>query len=128
MGSVPGSFTACPSLVAPGSLPASTASRRGLGMSLGQSQGAVRKNAGAGGDGRGGSAPILDRVGEAPPGDRMPQPDPSRLAFDDVVIDFVGRRLVRAGSEQPLEPKAFAVLALLAGSPGRVFTRDELLD
>ena len=58
----------------------------------------------------------------------MPQPDPSRLAFDDVVIDFVGRRLVRAGSEQPLEPKAFAVLALLAGSPGRVFTRDELLD
>jgi TolB-like protein/DNA-binding winged helix-turn-helix (wHTH) protein len=58
----------------------------------------------------------------------MPQPDPSHLAFDDVVIDFVGRRLVRAGSEQPLEPKAFAVLALLAGSPGRVFTRDELLD
>ena len=58
----------------------------------------------------------------------MPQPDPSRLAFDDVVIDFVGRRLMRAGDEQPLEPKAFAVLALLAGSPGRVFTRDELLD
>ncbi|HJS34874.1 MAG TPA: winged helix-turn-helix domain-containing protein, partial [Pseudoxanthomonas sp.] len=58
----------------------------------------------------------------------MPQPDPSRLAFDDVVIDFVGRRLMRAGGEQPLEPKAFAVLALLAGSPGRVFTRDELLD
>ncbi|WFC41778.1 winged helix-turn-helix domain-containing protein [Pseudoxanthomonas sp. SE1] len=58
----------------------------------------------------------------------MPQADPSRLAFDDVVIDFVGRRLMRAGDEQPLEPKAFAVLALLAGSPGRVFTRDELLD
>ena len=30
--------------------------------------------------------------------------------------------------EQPLEPKAFAVLALLAGTPGRVFTRDEILD
>jgi len=58
----------------------------------------------------------------------MPQPVPSRLAFDDVVIDFDGRRLLRAGSEQALEPKAFAVLALLAGAPGRAFTRDEILD
>ncbi|MFT3763707.1 MAG: winged helix-turn-helix domain-containing protein [Pseudoxanthomonas sp.] len=58
----------------------------------------------------------------------MPQPAPDRLAFDDLVIDFAGRRLSRAGREQALEPKAFAVLALLAGSPGRVFTRDEILD
>lgn len=58
----------------------------------------------------------------------MQQPVPSSLAFDDVVIDFVGRRLLRAGSEQSLEPKAFAVLALLAGAPGRAFTRDEILD
>ncbi|AKC86938.1 hypothetical protein WQ53_09420 [Pseudoxanthomonas suwonensis] len=58
----------------------------------------------------------------------MPQPAPDRLAFDDLVIDFAGRRLARGGREQALEPKAFAVLALLAGSPGRVFTRDEILD
>ena len=58
----------------------------------------------------------------------MPQPGPDRLAFDDVVIDFTGRRLLRGGSEQTLEPKAFAVLALLARSPGQVFTRDEILD
>ena len=58
----------------------------------------------------------------------MDQPDPTRLAFDDVVIDPVGRRLLRAGVERPLEPKAFAVVALLAASPGRVFTRDEILD
>ncbi|GGD49342.1 winged helix-turn-helix domain-containing protein [Pseudoxanthomonas indica] len=58
----------------------------------------------------------------------MPQPVPSRLAIDDVVIDFAGRRLSRAGREQALEPKAFAVLALLAATPGRAFTREEILD
>ncbi len=53
---------------------------------------------------------------------------PGPLAFDESAIDFAGRRLLRDGIEQPLEPKAFAVLALLAGTPGRVFTRDEILD
>ena len=53
---------------------------------------------------------------------------PAPLAFDDCTIDFAGRRLLRGGIGQPLEPKAFAVLALLAGTPGRVFTRDEILD
>ncbi len=53
---------------------------------------------------------------------------PDKLAFGDVVIDFDGRRLVRGGIERPLEPKAFAVLALLAASPGRALTRDEILD
>lgn len=50
------------------------------------------------------------------------------LAFDDVVVDFAARRLTRGGIEQTLEPKAFAVLTLLVGSPGKVFTRDEILD
>lgn len=50
------------------------------------------------------------------------------LAFDDVVIDFAGRRLLRAGEEQALEPKAFAVLELLSGAPGQAFSRDEILD
>ncbi len=58
----------------------------------------------------------------------MDQSDPTRLAFDDVVIDFAGHRVLRDGIKQPLEPKAFAVLALLAQAPGRVFTRDEILD
>lgn len=57
----------------------------------------------------------------------MPQPDDS-LVFDDVAIDFAGHRLLRGGIEQPLEPKAFAVLALLSGSPGKVFARDDILD
>jgi len=58
----------------------------------------------------------------------MPQPVPESLRFDDVVIDFAGQRLTRGGVEQALEPKAFAVLALLVGSPGQVFARDEILD
>jgi TolB-like protein/DNA-binding winged helix-turn-helix (wHTH) protein len=58
----------------------------------------------------------------------MPPPQPANLAFDDVVIDFAGRRLLRGGAEQPLEPKAFAVLSLLACAPGQVFTRDDILD
>ncbi|HET7811475.1 MAG TPA: winged helix-turn-helix domain-containing protein [Steroidobacteraceae bacterium] len=58
----------------------------------------------------------------------MTQTTPESLAFDDVVIDLAGRRLTRGGVEQALEPKAFAVLALLVGSPGRVFGRDEILD
>ncbi len=58
----------------------------------------------------------------------MTQAAPDTLAFDDVVIDFAGRRLLRGSSEQTLEPKAFAVLALLVGTPGRVFGRDEILD
>lgn len=58
----------------------------------------------------------------------MDQIDPIRLAFDDVVIDHAGHRLLREGRVQPLEPKAFAVLDLLARSPGRVFGRDEILD
>ncbi|HYG08027.1 MAG TPA: winged helix-turn-helix domain-containing protein [Stenotrophomonas sp.] len=58
----------------------------------------------------------------------MQQPAPGPLAFEDVIIDFAGRRLLRAGVDQALEPKAFAVLALLAASPGRVFAREQILD
>ena len=58
----------------------------------------------------------------------MSPPAPDPVAFDGLVIDFAGRRLLRGGRELALEPKAVAVLALLAASPGRVFTRDEILD
>lgn len=50
------------------------------------------------------------------------------IAFDAVEIDLAGRRLFVAGAHVPLEPKAFAVLALLAQHPGRAFGRDEILD
>jgi TolB-like protein/DNA-binding winged helix-turn-helix (wHTH) protein len=50
------------------------------------------------------------------------------LQFDAIRIDLAGHRVWRAGVEQPLEPKAFAVLVLLAGEPGRVFEREAILD
>ena len=50
------------------------------------------------------------------------------IVFDAVEIDLAGRRLFVAGADVPLEPKAFAVLALLARHPGRAFNRDEILD
>ena len=58
----------------------------------------------------------------------MTQPAIPSLSFDDVVIDFVGRRLLCRGEIMALEPKAFDVLALLASNPGRAFSRDEILD
>src|SRR5690349_2933918 len=58
----------------------------------------------------------------------MPDPAPDNLVLDDVVVDFARRRVTRGGVEQALEPKAFAVLELLVASPGRAFTRDEILD
>lgn len=57
-----------------------------------------------------------------------PPADSAALRFDAIVIDRAGRRLLRDGEVQALEPKAFAVLTLLAASPGRVFARDEILD
>lgn len=50
------------------------------------------------------------------------------LVFDQIEIDLRGHRLFVDRFEISLERKAFAVLALLASEPGRVFTRDEILD
>lgn len=51
-----------------------------------------------------------------------------RYRFDDVEVDVPGHTVVRDGLVRPLEPKAFAVLALLLSRPGQLLGRDELLD
>jgi len=56
------------------------------------------------------------------------EPTNGWITFDQVEIDLDGRRLFVSGAEAPLEPKAFAVLALLARNPGQAFTRDDILD
>jgi len=50
------------------------------------------------------------------------------IVFDQVAIDLAGRRLFVNEHAVSLEPKAFAVLGLLARQPGHAFTRDQILD
>src|SRR5512132_3567109 len=45
-----------------------------------------------------------------------------------VSIDLAGHRLLRDGHEVALKPKAFELLAFLLRNPGRVFSRDQLLE
>lgn len=51
-----------------------------------------------------------------------------RLRFDGFELDEADARLTRAGQPVPLPPKPFAVLCTLARSPGRLVTKNALLD
>ncbi|MDI7250512.1 MAG: response regulator transcription factor [Bacillota bacterium] len=50
------------------------------------------------------------------------------LQYGDLLIDRSGRRVQCGGSEVALTPKEFDLLCFLAGAPGRVFTREVLLE
>jgi DNA-binding response OmpR family regulator len=50
------------------------------------------------------------------------------LAFGDVQIDFTGMEATRAGKSLTLVLPEFALLKVFSGSPGRVFSREELLN
>src|SRR5215510_6649813 len=50
------------------------------------------------------------------------------LQFDEFELDEANARLTRAGQPIQLPPKAFAVLCTLAGSAGKLFTKNALLD
>ena len=50
------------------------------------------------------------------------------ICFDGIEIDVDGHRLRVDGADVALERKAFTVLVLLARQPGRVFSRQEILD
>jgi DNA-binding response OmpR family regulator len=47
---------------------------------------------------------------------------------DDMELDLSAHELRRAGAVVHLRPKEFGLLALLAGHPGRAYTRRQLLD
>jgi DNA-binding winged helix-turn-helix (wHTH) protein len=48
--------------------------------------------------------------------------------FADVEVDESTFSVTKAGEVLPLEPKVFKVLQFLVHHPGRVVTKDELLD
>ena len=52
----------------------------------------------------------------------------SELVFDELRIDVDGFRVFVGETEMPLRPKEVALLVRLASSPGRVLSRDQLLD
>jgi DNA-binding response OmpR family regulator len=74
---------------------------------------------------------ILRRTGnqsapEAAPA--APGAAPSILRFPDLTIDLLARRVEVRGREVALTPTEFDLLALLAKSPDRVFTREVLMN
>lgn len=50
------------------------------------------------------------------------------LQFDDLVIDVEAQKVMLSDKEITLTGTEFGLLALLAGSPGKAFTRDEILN
>jgi DNA-binding response OmpR family regulator len=53
---------------------------------------------------------------------------PAPLVFGDLVIDEDAHRVTLRGEEVRLTPREFGLLSILASHPGRVFTRDQLLE
>jgi two-component system phosphate regulon response regulator PhoB len=51
-----------------------------------------------------------------------------RLEFDDIVLDAETHRVTRAGVEIKLGPTEFRLLSTLMEKPGRVWSREQLLD
>ncbi|HRO13774.1 MAG TPA: phosphate regulon transcriptional regulator PhoB [Paracoccus sp. (in: a-proteobacteria)] len=51
-----------------------------------------------------------------------------RLSFDDIVLDAGEHRVSRAGNPLHLGPTEFRLLSTLMEKPGRVWTREQLLD
>ena len=51
-----------------------------------------------------------------------------RLEFEDIVLDGDTHRVTRAGAEIKLGPTEFRLLSAMMEKPGRVWTREQLLD
>jgi DNA-binding response OmpR family regulator len=55
-------------------------------------------------------------------------PAPDVIRLDELEVDLQRRRVICRGREVALKPKEFDLLAFLMARPGRVFTRDDLLE
>ncbi|MBI3516996.1 MAG: alpha/beta fold hydrolase [Proteobacteria bacterium] len=54
-------------------------------------------------------------------------PGTSHLRFGDCELDLAAFELRRGGQPQAVEPQVFELLAYLAGHPGRLITKDEII-
>jgi len=57
-----------------------------------------------------------------------PVPSSSRLRFADATLVPVERQLLKHGQLISLTPKAFDLLVVLAENPGRLLTKDQLME
>ncbi|HEY0755420.1 MAG TPA: response regulator transcription factor [Ktedonobacteraceae bacterium] len=81
---------------------------------------------------------ILRRMNNAQENGSMPQSTPvsrsqpaqeqAALTFPGLLVDILSRRVEVKGTEIMLTPTEFDILALLAQAPGRVFTREVLMN
>jgi two-component system, OmpR family, response regulator RegX3 len=55
-------------------------------------------------------------------------PLPPIVDLGPVKVDLAGHRVLRDGSEVPMKPKVFDLLAFLMRHPGQVISRDQLLE
>jgi serine/threonine protein kinase/Tol biopolymer transport system component len=53
---------------------------------------------------------------------------PATLRFGPIRIDIAGRKVLRDETHVPMTPKAFETLLRLAGNPGRILEKQELMD
>jgi two-component system KDP operon response regulator KdpE len=54
-------------------------------------------------------------------------PSEARYAVEDLVVDFIARRVSVGGAEVRLTPIEYKLLSLLARHPGKVLTHKQLL-
>ena len=57
-----------------------------------------------------------------------PEQKEDRVAFGEIAIDFAAHRVTRGGEDIALTATEFKLLATLARSPGRVFSRLQLME
>ncbi len=71
---------------------------------------------------------ILRRTRLAPPAVLAPPPSPGKLCFDGLEIDTTRREVRCATGLVELTSTEYELLLMLAREPGRVFSRDEILN
>ncbi|MEZ5708954.1 MAG: response regulator transcription factor [Blastomonas sp.] len=75
-----------------------------------------------------GSRELLARIRRCLRGPSMPEATCGRIAVGDILIDVEKRSVLMKDRQIRLTKSEFEILVLLARNPGRVFTRDQLIE